>query len=294
MKRNNNILTIGDIHGRSAWKEIIFGGQTEFFFWKQAVEEDYLDHEGKYKFQIDWDKIIFVGDYVDSFNVSNTDILENLKDIILFARTYPELVVLLLGNHDIQYIVPNEWCSGHRPEMSFDLNEIFTKNETLFRIAYLDEIESEYKGKTYTIRTLWTHAGVSYGWYNELIRDLKKPNFKFRSIFEGFENWKIDQLINMVWDCRISNIYNVDMISGGGSLYAGPLWIRPHILNDMPIDGYDQIVGHTPQADIYQYVYPGFDVESNPLKNNILTYVDILGSLRKGYIIKRINDEEED
>ena len=289
MKSNNNILTIGDIHGRDSWKEIIFGGNTEFFFWKQAVEEGYLDHEGKYKFQVDWDKIIFVGDYVDSYDISDRTILENLEDIVLFAKTYPDLVVLLLGNHDIQYIVPNEWCSGHRSQMKFDLGEIFTKNETLFRIAYLDEFESEYKGNPHTIRTLWTHAGVSFGWYRELLRDLKNPKFKYKQVFEGYEDWKIDQLINMAWDCRLSNIYNVDATSGGGSLYAGPLWIRPHILNDMPLEGYDQVMGHTPQADIYQFVYPGLEVESNPLKQNILTYVDVLANLRKGYKINRID-----
>jgi len=293
MKRNNNILTIGDIHGRNAWKEIIFGGETEFFFWKQAVEEGYLEHEEKYKFQIDWDKIIFVGDYVDSYDISDRTILENLEDIVLFAKTYPDLVVLLLGNHDIQYIVPNEWCTGYRSQMSFDLGKLFGDNKTLFRIAYLDELETEYKGTPYTLKTLWTHAGVSRGWYNELISDLKREAFRHKEIFEGFEDWKIDELINMAWECRISNIYNVDHSSGGGSLYAGPLWIRPHILNDMPLSGYDQVVGHTPQADIYEFVYPGLDVESNPIKNDILTYVDVLARLRKGYIIKRITDEED-
>ena len=156
----------------------------------------------------------------------------------------------------------------------------------------LDELETEYKGTPYTLKTLWTHAGVSRGWYNELISDMKRESFRHKKIFEGFEDWKIDELINMAWECRISNIYNVDHSSGGGSLYAGPLWIRPHILNNIPLNGYDQVMGHTPQADIYQFVYPGLDVESNPIKNDILTYVDVLAKLRKGYIIKRITDEE--
>lgn len=286
MIKSKNILTIGDIHGRDSWKEIIFGGNTEFFFWKQAVEEG--DLEEKYKFQIDWDRIIFVGDYVDSFDISDRTILENLEDIILFAKTYPRLVVLLLGNHDIQYIVRNEWCSGYRSQMSFDLKKLFTENESLFRIAYLDKSEIDYEGTDKKHKTLWTHAGVTSGWYLEMIRDIKNPKFKYKSIFEDYESWDIDVLINMLWNCRISNIYNVDMSSGGSSLYAGPLWIRPHILNDMPIIGYDQVVGHTPQADIYQYTYPGFDIESNPINNNTITYVDVLQNLRKGYEIRRI------
>ena len=119
MERRFNILTIGDVHGRSTWKEIIFGGETEYFWWKQSIEEGY-DEEKTYEFQ-KFDKIIFLGDYEDSFDKSNVEILENLKDIIQFAKAYSNLVVLLLGNHDIQYIVKDKICSGYRGEMYHDL-----------------------------------------------------------------------------------------------------------------------------------------------------------------------------
>ena len=70
MENRYNILTIGDIHGRSAWKQIIFGGETEFFFWKQSVQENYEEFVREEHTFHSWDKIIFVGDYVDSYDIS--------------------------------------------------------------------------------------------------------------------------------------------------------------------------------------------------------------------------------
>jgi hypothetical protein len=287
MKNNYNILTLGDIHGRSIWKQIIFGGETEFFFWKQAVTEGYLEHEGKYKFELDWDKIVFVGDYCDSFNINSKDILENLEDIVLFARTYPDLVVLLLGNHDVHYIVQNECCSGYRGEMRPDLNRLFEENKDLFKIAYLDEFDT---GK-HVIKTLWTHAGVTHGWWKEFMRDINSPRYRFNEFFMGSESWKIDKVLNLAWDLRVSNLFQVDNASGGIDVWAGPLWVRPHILNDFYLEGYDQKVGHTPQSAVYE-VCPLLGVESNPEKLNTITYVDALmhGDFDK---LKRLKDEED-
>ena len=42
----------------------------------------------------------------------------------------------------------------------------------------------------------------------------------------------------------------MDAHSGGYSLWAGPFWVRPTILNDHPLEGVNQIVGHTPQKMI--------------------------------------------
>ena len=289
MKNNYNILTIGDIHGRSRWKEAIFGGETEFFFWKQSIEENYEEFVREEHTFHQWDKIIFVGDYVDSFDVSNEVILSNLEDIVLFAKTYPDLVVLLLGNHDIQYIVSNECCSGYRAEMRHDLNRIFTENKSRFKIAYLDKFTHTLKGKEVTVKTLWTHAGVTKGWHTELLRDVNSPRYRHTDFFIGSANWKLDKLLNVAWNLKVDNLYNVDNASGGMDLWAGPLWVRPHILNDFYLEGYDQVVGHTPQSAVYTHC-PLFGVESNPSKLDTLTYCDALAH-GDFYKIKRIKDE---
>ena len=270
MENRYNILTLGDIHGRSTWKDIVFGGETEFFFWKSSIEHGYLELDDNYDFH-KFDKIIFVGDYVDSYDIDNVTILENLQDIVLFAKKYPDLVVLLLGNHDIQYIVQNECCSGYRGEMRADLNEIFVTNKDLFKIAFLDV----YEGENRTIKTLWTHAGVTKGWHTELLRDVNSPRYRHTDFFIGSDNWKIDKLLNVAWNLKVDNLYNVDNASGGMDLWAGPLWVRPHILDEYYLEGYDQVVGHTPQSAVYTNC-PLDGVESNPNKLDRLTYADAL------------------
>jgi hypothetical protein len=274
MEKTNKILTLGDIHGRSVWKKILFGGDNEFFMWKLAATEGYLEHEGPFEFQ-SYDKIIFVGDYCDSYNKSNTEILENLEDIVLFAKTYPDLVVLLLGNHDVHYIVSNECCSGYRSEMRPDLNRIFTENADLFKFAYLDEFTHEVNGRTITNKTIWTHAGITQGWWKEFMRDINSPRYRFNEFFIGSEHWSIDKVINLAWKLKVDNLYNVDSHSGGMDLWAGPIWVRPTILKEFHLEGYDQVIGHTPHSSVMKFC-PLFGVESNPEKLNTLTFVDAL------------------
>jgi len=66
------IISVGDLHGNNIWKTI----DPELY-----------------------DKIIFVGDYTDSFHLTDSAILDNLLDLIEFKKSYPDKVFLLLGNH---------------------------------------------------------------------------------------------------------------------------------------------------------------------------------------------------
>jgi hypothetical protein len=217
-------LTIGDIHGRDSWK---------------SFTQD-LDS---------YDKIIFIGDYVDSFTVSNVLMLHNLVEIIELKKQNPDKVVLLLGNHDIQYIVPNQSCSGYRPEMQYDLQDLFRKNLDLFQMAYQYE------------NTLWTHAGVSEGWLKQLERLLANPTFKYSDIVAERNPETLADKINLAWELKLSVLYYVDTYSGGTNAWAGPLWVRPIILNNWPIK-MNQVVGHTPQATIW----------TNPVEGNVTHY----------------------
>ena len=70
------ILVLGDIHGRTIWKDI---------FEKE-----------------DPDKVIFLGDYLHSReNISREDQIENLKLILDLKDAHSENVILCRGNHDL-------------------------------------------------------------------------------------------------------------------------------------------------------------------------------------------------
>ena len=91
-----NILTISDLHGRTVWKE--------------ADMDRY-------------DQVIFLGDYTDSHVVDDETIYTNLQQIIELKQQQPDQFILLLGNHDAQYMhYPHYRCSGFRvwaqPELS--------------------------------------------------------------------------------------------------------------------------------------------------------------------------------
>lgn len=74
MSNKKRYLVIGDIHGRSIWKDII-------------------EKENP-------DKIIFLGDYVSTHeNISAKQQLFNLEDILNYKRENSDKVILLRGNH---------------------------------------------------------------------------------------------------------------------------------------------------------------------------------------------------
>lgn len=74
MSNKKRYLVIGDIHGRTIWKDII--------------EKE------------DPDKVIFLGDYVSTHeDISSTQQINNLGDILTYKENNPDKVVLLRGNH---------------------------------------------------------------------------------------------------------------------------------------------------------------------------------------------------
>jgi len=194
-------ISIGDIHGREDWKEV--------------------DPE-KY------DKIIFVGDYVDSFTVPDDKMLNNLLDIIQFKKDYMDKVILLFGNHDLHYLFKYDQhgCSGYRPQMYEVLHKIFTENKDLFQMSY------QYND------TIWTHAGIHDGWWK----------FHFKAYKE--EEGNISDRLNLAFDKYYLPLFNVSHIRGGMNKEGGPFWCDRSELTNAPLKYYSQIVGHSRVKEI--------------------------------------------
>lgn len=261
-----NILTIGDIHGRDNWVKFTHGSQRNYDLWKLSVESGAPAHSTFWKDMpfMQFEKIIFIGDYVDSFRKKNFEILQNLKEIIYFKKALQDRVVLLLGNHDVQYMFPNNECSGFRPEMKFDLSEIFNENLGLFKYAHQE--------KNY----LWSHAGITSGWFNYAIKTIQNPKHRFYLIISEFfeKDRTIADIVNLLGEIQSKTMHTVDVYSGGIDAWASPLWVRPQILNNWSLEGYNQIVGHTPQEKI---VIVTGDDEGNKFEGYKIWYIDCLG-----------------
>lgn len=233
-------ISLGDIHGRDVWKSILFGSCYEYNTWRIAVEAGApIDWDGNMPF-LGYDKIIFVGDYVDSFDIPSSVILHNLREIIDLKQKLGDRMVLLLGNHDIQYFVKDQRCSGHRPELQYDLEQLFNEHLDLFKMAY------QHKDH------LWTHAGVSQSWLGELKEELYSPEIRFAALVKDESPETVADELNLAWQFQLSILFNCDSDSGGYSTNGGPMWIRPRRLDADPLRGINQIVGHTTKRSIVQ------------------------------------------
>jgi predicted MPP superfamily phosphohydrolase len=220
-------LSIGDIHGMNVLSEIKLVDKVE-----------------------QYDKIIFVGDYVDSFNIDNLTMIDTLKQIINYKIENPDKVILLLGNHDIQYLLgySKYGCSGYRAEISSDLYTIFNENRDLFQVAYQYD------------NYIWTHAGIHQGWFE----------FSFKGDID--ENIA-DQLNKEDW-YKNQSLFDVGHIRGGYKNVGGPFWCDKTELRSAPLKGYNQIVGHTTNK---------YNIEKEYVKNCELVFIDILQTEIKFY-----------
>lgn len=185
-------LVLGDIHGHSAWKSIV--------------------NNEKY------DNVVFLGDYLDAFNVTPEDIADNLLDIIKFKEKMGDKCHLCYGNHDHSYW-NSERCSGynwHGRHLYMPLLEDMFRENMLDLIYIQDDI-------------IFSHAGVSDYWLKNvtMLDDVREVNF---------DSVTLDSL-------------NWNMLTGydgyGNTISQSPIWIRPQSLLKSKVDGYRQIVGHT-------------------------------------------------
>jgi predicted MPP superfamily phosphohydrolase len=237
------ILTIGDIHGKNVWKKF----------------EDIPQLLTYVGFEPDYDYYVFMGDYTDAFDKTNVEILHNLKEIIEFKKNYPQNVVLLIGNHDVPYMMGYErkyWCTGHRSEATFDLNLLFKENRELFQLAFQYE------------NYLWTHAGVHRGWYTYTFLKQNKP------FIDGLAT--VADNLNHAFDYRLDCIFDVGMKRGGYKQVGGPLWADKMETWYKPLNNYHQIVGHTRVNKI---------VERKINKNTSVTYIDCLDNGAEPHIL---------
>ena len=122
-------LVLGDIHGRTIWKDII-------------------EHEQP-------DLTIFLGDYVSThdYGVTEQSQIDNLENILKYKESHPDKVVMLRGNHDIQHL-GYYWaeCSGYFYEVGKYMES--NKDRFLENTQWIHVIGN----------TIFSHAGISDVW----------------------------------------------------------------------------------------------------------------------------------
>jgi hypothetical protein len=199
-------VVLGDTHGRSNWKLALY-------------QEEPID------------RLIFIGDYFDSFDIPGVEQIHNFKEIVQYKEKNPQVeVVLLIGNHDHHYFpeIGYTGTSGYQSKIAPSITQVIDENRHHLSMAYGFD------------NYLFTHAGVSpifmdqvfgeNGWTKDnVVADLNDL-FKYKPLafeFNGFDAY-------------------------GDNTTQTPIWIRPRSLmssNKKHDKGlkkdYIQIVGHT-------------------------------------------------
>ena len=213
---------IGDQHGRKNWRQLV-----------EPFDENTM--------------YVFVGDYTDPYYgwelVTHEQMIEEIKAIFKFAEEHPDNVILLYGNHDLQYILGRAGTNRYDYEHANEISLLMIENENLCHgVAY--QVCEKY---------LITHAGVTMDWYTHRC-EYDKDNLGKESLEE------ICRHINDVWFSNkelFTFRANATRFSDGygDDTNHSPLWVRPTSLWQGNLFGFGsdkiQVVGHTPFDDYF-------------------------------------------
>lgn len=198
------ILVVPDVHGRA--------------FWHRAME--LVDQV---------DQIVFLGDYLDPYSYEGISFdlaLEEFHKILEFKEEYPELVTLLVGNHDFHYLIKDFMdCSRRNYAKLDELNKLYNDNLDKFALIHIDPDG-----------WLFSHAGIYKEWMDKYEFTLEDLNLK--TFLESYEI----ALEDLSW------------YRGGYNPVGSCVWadLRESLKHKL-ISGYKQIVGHT-QLDNKPYI----------------------------------------
>lgn len=194
-------IVIGDIHGADVWKKIV--------------------HREKP------DKTIFLGDYLDSFDISTSQQLANFLDLVEYKRANPDSVVLLIGNHDYHYTsIASERYSGFQIGLYYQVQPLI---DQMVRGRELQAAHSQG-------RFLFSHAGLTKTWAQLAGIDIEKTD--------------IAGSINDVlfYQGRLFRFMGGDYY--GEDITQSPIWVRPKSLKEDMVPDYTHVVGHTYQKTL--------------------------------------------
>jgi UDP-2,3-diacylglucosamine pyrophosphatase LpxH len=196
------IIALGDTHGRDTWKKII-------------AKENF-------------DKIVFIGDYLDSRDgISGETQLQNFIDILQYKRENIDKVVLLFGNHDFHYLPTSR--------------EPYSQYQHMFRDQFqnvlVEAIDERLLQMCYSHGNfLFSHAGFTKTWCKT---KMGNPNPSGDSFVEGVNTLFLTDPNSFEFTPGESFSWTGDDIT------QTPIWVRPYSLVKDKIDRYLQIVGHT-------------------------------------------------
>lgn len=189
-------------------------------FWKKIMNEVMPD-----------DTVVCLGDYFDyrgkgPFAENQTD---NFLEICALTRSRGNMH-LLLGNHDWQYLPWDPYgCSNKDIQNAKKYRKALLDNFDLLNMVYRDG------------NILLSHGGVTNTFVKSL--GIKEPE-------EMNEVLQTDpKKFNFIESGPNGEFPAMD----GDDYWQGPLWARTNALAEDSLNGFSQMVGHTPVTEIAQF-----------------------------------------
>ena len=210
----------------------------------------------------DYDKVVFLGDYVDDWEMPAEASYKTLTRLIDLKKKNPEKITLLLGNHDLSEGWGGDFtCSGYKEETHSLVKDLYKTrldgNVPVFDMAYS-------KGNF-----LFTHGGLDERWFEDLKLLLKNHYPSLLELLNGKEGTLACKVANILGYGFLEGLSNPDDklfrafgqagSSRGGLGNPSPLWAdKSDLLGDENNEGHapwglNQIVGHTPVKTIETY-----------------------------------------
>ena len=223
---SSKVYIVPDVHGREFWHDV------------EKLEN--------------YDKIIFLGDYVDPYpheGVATPKGLACLREVIKFAKEH-ENVVLLMGNHDSTYMISNLLCECRTDYENFpEIAKVFHDNKEMFKLAYYMETEQG--------PVIFTHAGLFTDWLEdhefpieagqELVDKLNEQFYELLGKITGEILDENGKEISCRRDPFLKALGTVSFYRGGWTSHGSCIWsdIREHLDTEGKLENVFQLVGHT-------------------------------------------------
>lgn len=203
--KNLRILIFGDTHGRGVWEDVIE---------REGIEN--------------LDLIIFLGDYFTSREGIPVEFQEaNFCRIVEFKNRYPDKVVLLRGNHDME-ACKYYWAECYPSHHSIWVAE--NKEWFLENTQWLLQIDD----------VVFSHAGITQRWYEDMQK--KYPEI---TCFEDINKIEPSEMFGFRSN-KFSDYY--------GDTPTQPLtWVRPGCLCEYGFPEIRYVVGHSTRDSVTEY-----------------------------------------
>lgn len=174
--------------------------------------------------------IVILGDTQDAYGATTADRVDAARLLARFADTHHDIIRLLMGNHDLPYIVDDPgpmsyWSPGFDPDAYHDVHEAYRTLD--WAVATVIDAGGDW---------LCSHAGVRSTWavkHGIALTDAVTIASDVNALLTIRRRSGL-RVLNDVGEAR------------GGRGIGSPLWADLSELDGDPVSGLRQIVGHTP------------------------------------------------